>query len=771
MEDDINDNVYLYDIKKKNIIKVSVDNAMFEIYFQRCRIPTENELKDNKIKMTLDEIRTKISGNESYIPLYDVFSYNIFVIQKRNVYIRIMNQNYRFPDELILNEIKNTRENKLKKIEKNDELKNDNVFMRTIRKANLMLAFMEQFNLEELYNTYLRVFYRYAPEIGNATYTCVRKSFIPHKGHLNPYYTQDEVIKLGMNMGIINLPIKMTYIDFKDKFTRKDYHDVCMQIKSNDISGNILMGHQNYIIKNEMVGLIQYYTIQGSYFMNQYMRGLTQYQYKNEYLEQNIEKIWKLILDAPAFDNDYILYRFVSTDDYLKHLKIGDTYVEKAFISTTRDPFYRTDLYKFGFVLIKIRIPKKIKGIGLCLELLSHFPSEEEIILPPLAHLKLVSVNSLCEYYHPDESFVSNVSTRYEFEWIKNGDIEFPKRPELMEETKIIDFLSIEKTKTFSVKEKIDFFSKKYFDPMNRIRCKIGDNIFYITCEWFDSTGVYKDMYALKTSDGFSLYSIYKGYILFMIEIGDVDSHSQIRVNYFTKYSQINRQEIMGDDNFLCFISSIAYYFDVPNVILYADFMSCDSMSTKQRTFSDNIDNDIDNNIDNDIDTIDYNIDRSTGGSYCIDFYKYLKYGIKRYQNTNTLYVELQPQFTYHDLDVLKNIKPTAILDRVDRDEVYQIYIQNYMIEIQNDENKNNIGDLYIWMVENKCYLMDIFINKFDGHKFTNKSFNRGIYILDAMTYLYNRRLVNTYNRFIKMEFNEEHKLLTLPKNEYRIKR
>ena len=93
------------------------------------------------------------------------------------------------------------------------------------------------------------------------------------------------------------------------------------------------------------------------------------------------------------------------------------------------------------------------------------------------------------------------------------------------------------------------------------------------------------------------------------------------------------------------------------------------------------------------------------------------------------------------------------------------------MIEIQNDENKNNIGDLYIWMVENKCYLMDIFINKFDGHKFTNKSFNRGIYILDAMTYLYNRRLVNTYNRFIKMEFNEEHKLLTLPKNEYRIKR
>ena len=35
--------------------------------------------------------------------------------------------------------------------------------------------------------------------IGNKTYTCIRRLFIP-QGHLKPYYTKDEVLKLSMNM-------------------------------------------------------------------------------------------------------------------------------------------------------------------------------------------------------------------------------------------------------------------------------------------------------------------------------------------------------------------------------------------------------------------------------------------------------------------------------------------------------------------------------------------------------------------------------------------
>jgi hypothetical protein len=854
--------------KKENTIKsIPLDTAIFELYYLRYRIPTQEELDSLKLKTNVDEIKRDLSSNDLYIPLYDAFTFNIYIVQRRNVYIRVINHDYRFPDDLVMEAIKHSHEKKTNKLKKNPDLENDKVFMRSIRKAELMIEFMNQFDKTILHNTYVKVFFHYAPEIGNATYTCMRKSFIPHKGHLTPYYTRDEVIKLGMNMELIKIPAKMSYIDFKDSLTTNDYKEICSKIQENDVSADILIKHQNYIVNNDMVGLIQYYTIQGSYFMNQYMRGMTKYEYKNEYLEENIEKMWNLVLNAPPFDNDYIVYRFVSSDDYLKHLNKGDIFKDDGFTSTTRDPFYRNDLYKFGFILIKIKIPAKVKGIGLCLETLSHFPSEEEIILPPLTNLKLVSKDADCEYHHPDEEFVASIKTRYEFVWVSNDKIKFPKRTKLPPEyaTNVLDFLAINKIRSITIKEKIDYLIRNYFDPMNRIKCKIGEKEFYVVAEWYDSTGPYEEMYSLKTSEGFSLYSIYKNYILFMIEIAEINDYSHMKINYFTKYSTLDREEIMGDDNFIRFISSVAYYFDIPNVVIYADFMSCDkgtmtkeSTSKISRSKVKKLKNEIsvvaavaveaaqrdtilkpenpesikyemyDYSIKNDRTNMDehkqnhtreypkYKMDRPvvftkkqrtymtvpgkpekkstnkkgkgtstcsgdsideeeelidvfTGGSYCLDFYKYFKNGERRYENTNTLNVELQPKFSYHDLDTLKTIQPLKILKKEDRDEIYQIYVKSYVLEssFEND----NLADFYTWMIENKCYLMDIFIKKMDKIFRDDNPFRKGMYILDAMAYLYNRHYVNTYSRYIKMVIDEEHQLLTLPKNDYRIRR
>jgi hypothetical protein len=840
--------VYLFCKREDTIKKIPVTDAMFEIYL-KCRIPTESELKANNIKTSVKDIKKIISSIDSYIPLYDVFTFNIYIIQKRNVYIRVMDHDYRFPDELIMENIKKARLAKIKKLKNNQELEKDEVFIRSIRKADLMIDFMNQFDINILYNTYLDTFYRYASEISNATYTCIRKSFMPHKSHLKPYYTRDEVIKLGMNIGLVSIPVNMSYVDYKDLLSKKDYHELCLQIQTNDVTTDTLMKHQNYIIDNGMVGLIQYYTVQGSFFMNQYMRGMTRYEYRNDYLEDNIKKIWKLVLAAPAFDNDYILYRFVNTDQHLRHLAIGDVYIERGFTSTTRDPFYRNDLYKFGFVLIKIRIQKNVIGVGLCLETLSHFPFEEEIILPPMSHIKLISKNEQCKYYHPDEQYAADIKTRYEFEWIKNGELIFSKRPEYTDQTEVVDFIYVDKIKSVSIKEKIDLIVKTHFDPMNRIKCKIGDNTFYVVGEWYDSTGPYADMYALKTADGFSLYSLYEGYILFMIEIGDVNGRGKIIVNYFTKYSHLNRQEIMGDDNFIKFIASIGNYFDVPNVVIYADFMSCDKINLnngndgndrnhgidavnrvleeqdsyiqdkqncipmeqnsntgllpgnneitghdmslmknngfrkkKQRTFEQTknktsseleigMGSDMASDISSEINVTDMETDVVyTGGSYCVDYYRYLKHGIKRYDNTTTLNVELQPNFSYHDLDMLRTLKPSIILKKEDRDEVYQIYMKNYKSMVTNE--KNNVADFYVWMIENKCYLMDILNKKMEKmYRSDNPFKKKQRYILDSMSYLYNRRYVSTYNRYIKMDYDEEQQILTLPKNEYRIKR
>ena len=112
------------------------------------------------------------------------------------------------------------------------------------------------------------------------------------------------------------------------------------------------------------------------YFMNKFLRNY--FSYKNnkiitdsEYLTKSelvynySKKLIKIIKEAPSFDNDYIVYRFVTDDSYLNKLKIGNIFVETGFMSTTRDPFYSNNENDFGFILLKIRLPKNIKGVGL----------------------------------------------------------------------------------------------------------------------------------------------------------------------------------------------------------------------------------------------------------------------------------------------------------------------------------------------------------------------------------------------------------------------
>ena len=866
------DTVDLYSLSKKKVIQVPLNDVMKNIYYLEVRPATPSELAESKSKFSFEDVKEIISSQDTDIPLYDVFTSNIYLIQRRNVYHRVINNHYRFPDSILLDMIrdnKNKLEAKFKS--KPEKYSQDLLFQKKLRKARLMVEFMSYFDMIILFNTYLRVFYLYAPEISNQTYTCLRKSFIPHKGHLLPYYTRDEVIRLAMNNELIEIPRNKTYDDFRDSMSDSDFEALCVKIQTNDISSAILLEHQNYIIKNNSVGLIQYYTIQGSFFVNQYMRQQTRYEYRNDYLENIIDKMWRLVLNSPAFDNDYILYRFVSNDSYLATLEVGDVFVDPGFTSTTRDPFYRTDLYQFGFILIKIRIPKGVKGVGLCIETLSHFPNEEEIILAPMSRLRLIAKTDASDYYHPDKNFVAEVKKGYEFEFITSVDIDlsdpesklpFPKRAEYTQETNIVDFINIDKPKTLSLRERISGLMNTQFDPMNRIRCKIGDNIFYVVGEYYNSTGAYEPMYAITTSEGFSLYSIYNGYILFMIEIGEIDGSRQIRVNYFTKYSELKREDIMGDDNFISFISSIAYYFDVPNVIIYADYHSCDHLEAidmrgikdvkdvdikdvdvknidlkggskqnpskifelksielkvmdalrrqklslknmnnisgkiiinpkqvggiAQRAFQTDSLGKAEKNITNDIpvtlvEGTDSKIEippekifeqedvEYTGGSYCLDFYRYLKYGTRRYEDTNTLNIELRPKFDYRDLDVMKSISPSKILSAKDRDELYQIYRRAYLLKIPEDTA--NLADFYIWMIENKCYLMDIFVAKLNRLYKDRNPFKKDYYILDSITYLYNRDYIKSYSRYIRMDVDEEHQLLVIPKNDYRIAR
>ena len=307
---------------------------------------------------------------------------------------------------------------------------------------------MESFDLDELRDTYVKVFYYYANEVGRDIIICERPSFSRLFDHILPYYTRNEIINIALNNNLIN---KEDVVDFDPINDEKQILKLCEIVSLNDITAQTLLNHYRYIINNNMTGLIQHYTLHGSYFMNEYLRDREKDGYKNEYIENLIKSIWKIIDSAPSFDKSYIVYRFISNDTFIKDLNIGDIYTEYGFMSTTRDPFYKQDAYKFGFILLKIKIPKDIKGIALCVETLSHFPYEEEIIFAPSSKFKLIAKDSDVFYNHIDSNYTLKLKTKYELEYIGKNDMIFIEK-QIKVKNNIIDFLKIEKIQSYSLK-------------------------------------------------------------------------------------------------------------------------------------------------------------------------------------------------------------------------------------------------------------------------------------------------------------------------------
>ncbi len=100
---------------------------------------------------------------------------------------------------------------------------------------------------------------------------------------------------------------------------------------------------------------------------------------RNFDLENQIKLMIQLIKNAPALIESHTVYRFVESDTYLRNLIVGDIYQDPSFMSTTRNPFYYKENYAFGFILIKIKLPAKTTGVGLCIEAYSNFPKEEKL--------------------------------------------------------------------------------------------------------------------------------------------------------------------------------------------------------------------------------------------------------------------------------------------------------------------------------------------------------------------------------------------------------
>ena len=167
-------------------------------------------------------------------------------------------------------------------------------------------------------------------------------------------------------------------MDFKKILDRKTHYQICKKISQNDISRNEIKKFNDLIIKEKCISWLSYYSFVGSYIMNNFLRNNEII--INENLFNGLIKINNTIKKSPNLDNDYFFYRFISTDDFLKDIKVGDTFIDKGFLSTTRDPFYNPGLdQKFGMILLKIHLPKKLSGVGIFVEYFSLFLKKSSI--------------------------------------------------------------------------------------------------------------------------------------------------------------------------------------------------------------------------------------------------------------------------------------------------------------------------------------------------------------------------------------------------------
>jgi hypothetical protein len=605
----------------------------------------KNILKDKKQKIILSKF-------EDIIPMYDIFSDKIYPITKINLYYRLIDCHYRF----ITHEIKKWIENKYKKYK--NKIDQD--------KLNII----SNYDIDTLIETSYRVLYEYSNKLGLSISICKRNSFNKFANHLAPYYTKDELLNMGLNMGIIKKESKL------DLNNAQVHYNICKKVSKNDISSDEILMHNDFIVKNNLINLISNYSFMGSYFMNRYLRKQS-ISIPNS-LVDIINNLNKYILESPRLNNDYFLYRFVWDDTFINKLKKGDIFVDNGFISTTRDPFYSPGIKSnFGLILIKIKIPSKI-GFGLLIENFSLFPKEEELLLPTKSKLKLISKDDKFKYYHTNKKFEKLIKTKYEFEVVSTNNF---KKIGYSVDKDYITYNDIEET-IYNGESKlliIKNFIKNNKNSEETIPIKFKDRKFMINYNWFDGTDSYATFYHNDTRNGitFIIYDEYM-YPYITIEFGD-----NMVVNNINKLYYYDNKRDLDDIDFE-FINILAYNFTYGKYILYLDFKNFSKVSTIE---------------DKTINSYLYS------NLYCDSLYQYFKNKTLFYNKIKILKDYIKYSVGYWKLNKL-------ISTKIPKE------IQNKFKDLYN--LNTTISELFIDIVENHFYYYSRLENLFINYDVTN---------------------------------------------------
>ena len=522
-----------------------------------------------KIKNKADKI--KLSNYEDLIPMYDIYSQKIYPIKKQNIHYRLIDSHYRF----INNEINQWIKNLYEKYSKDKNLG---------PRFKYNIDVMDNYDIDTLIETSYKTLYKYSPLLGLLVSICKRNSFHPFIQHLKPYYTKTELIKLGQNMDIIKSEIDPEYL-----IDQESHYNICKTVSKNDVSFDEIKTHHEYILQSNIISWICFYSWTGSFLFNKYLRNISNDKKNRQIITNSIDsnylnglvKIVKVIEKAPALLNNYDIYRFIWDDSFIENLKEGEIFMDKGFLSTTRDPFYSPGLNgNFGLVLIKITIPKNKKGVGLFIENFSLFPKEEEFLLPPYSKLKLISKNNKFKYFHTNPEFEKLINRKYEFELVDIDYSTFYKENSLVLSTKN-NYFPIDKI-TLNGIDRFDLIKKfiQSHNSNNKINLVVDSRKYSLNYQWFDSSdsSSYNKFYWNKIKDGL-LLSLFDddGYPYLNIELGKELVVNFINKLYFSKAGNSNHQIDQTDLNLIYHLGRIFYYKSAIIFHNYINFSSFES--------------------------------------------------------------------------------------------------------------------------------------------------------------------------------------------------
>ncbi len=656
--------IYLIENNKEIILdNYEPNDIIINIYNEKYKIPEENKINKNNIS----------NLNFSLLPLFDINTFNIYLIEENNIYSRIIENNYRFVDELILEYMKRKLENYEKELEYDKTDLDNYLIINRISNLKKSIIFISQFNLIIFENKFIKIF----DNLGESKYkdltNCIRPSYsniLPNTYYIKPYFSSIELINN-----------KIIYND--------DKTDPCLLSVYRDIPYIKLLIHQKHIIENNGAGILQYYSLIGSYQINSYLRELyKESKINNIILNSLIEKFWNIIITAPSFDDDFYVYRFINDDSFLKDLKIGDNYQDNGFMSTTRDPYYSSNYYNFGSILMKIKIPKNKIGVGLCLELFSHFGKEQEILLAPKTILKLVKLDKNVKYKHIEKDFDIKIKKKYEFELVNICPVKIDKK--INTGIKNIDNIYKLEQINNNLEDFYNYLKNNYLNEINQVNFKIGNTYKKIIIEKIKiypaySSKVYFAADDSNPQDEIIIYYIENNEIIFFIEILEENNNFEINVNINNYYNYINQRidDIFETNDFLLFLKKIGKFFDCNEIIISCDFISCQYFKDINRI----------NLLIN-----DYKEIRS--GNFNFEIYKYFKEKKIRFGNyiKNNVIV---PQFNFSILNKYENINMEDIINLTDSVELKQIF-EIYQ-KIKNE--KISVKNFFIYITENKCFL------------------------------------------------------------------